>query len=171
MKLGSIITLVLVLAGIAFTVRAFVANTSPYVKVAQLETRGQNVHLPLKPLQETAQFDIKTMTLTFEGEDETGRVKVVYPKGKPNNFEAASASGRYRQLQGRRVLRGRHAGQVPQQVSGRDPDRPQLGAKGSPISRWALCPADEVVYGYRIWRCMGGRAVCARVDRVVPAQR
>jgi cytochrome c-type biogenesis protein CcmE len=65
-------------------------NTSPYVKVAQLETRGQNVHLPLKPLQETAQFDIKTMTLTFEGEDETGRVKVVYPKGKPNNFEAAS---------------------------------------------------------------------------------
>ena len=90
MKLGSIITLVLVLAGIAFTVRAFVANTSPYVKVTQLETRGQNVHLPLKPLQETAQFDIKTMTLTFEGEDETGRVKVVYPKGKPNNFEAAT---------------------------------------------------------------------------------
>jgi cytochrome c-type biogenesis protein CcmE len=90
MKLGSIITLVLVLAGIAFTVRAFVTNTSPYVKVAQLETRGQNVHLPLKPIHETAQFDVKTMTLTFVGEDETGRVKVVYPKGKPNNFEAAT---------------------------------------------------------------------------------
>jgi hypothetical protein len=55
-----------------FTVRAFVTNTSPYVKVAQLETRGQNVHLwPLKPIHETAQFDVKTMTLTFVGEDET----------------------------------------------------------------------------------------------------
>lgn len=90
MKLSSILTLVLILAGIAFTVRAFVTNTSPYVKVSQLEARGQHVHLPLKPLHETAQFDIKTMTLTFEGEDETGRVKVVYPKGKPNNFEAAT---------------------------------------------------------------------------------
>jgi len=90
MKPGSIVALVLVLAGIAFTVRAFVTNTSPYVKVNQLETRGQHVHLPLKPLHDTAQFDIKTMTLTFEGEDETGRVKVVYPKGKPNNFEAAT---------------------------------------------------------------------------------
>ncbi|MFN3690438.1 MAG: cytochrome c maturation protein CcmE [Fimbriimonadales bacterium] len=90
MKLGSIVALALVLAGIAFTVRAFIANTSPYVKVNQLETRGEHVHLPLKPLHDTVQFDIKTMTLTFEGEDETGRVKVVYPKGKPNNFEAAT---------------------------------------------------------------------------------
>jgi hypothetical protein len=72
MKLGSIITLVLVLAGIAFTVRAFVANTSPYVKVNQLETRGHNVHLPLKPLQETAQFDIKTMTLTLRAKTRRG---------------------------------------------------------------------------------------------------
>ncbi len=92
MKLGSIITLVLVLVGIAFTVRAFVANTSPYVKVAQLETRGHNVHLPLKPRHETVQFDVKTMTLTFEGEDETGRVKGGLPQGKPNNFEAATQS-------------------------------------------------------------------------------
>lgn len=90
MKLGSIVALVLVIAGIAFTVRAFITNTSPYVKVNQLETRGQHVHLPLKPLHDTAHFDVKTMTLTFEGEDETGRVKVVYPKGKPNNFEAAT---------------------------------------------------------------------------------
>jgi hypothetical protein len=72
MKLGSIITLVLVLAGIAFTVRAFVTNTSPYVKVAQLETRGQNVHLPLKPLHETAQFDVKTMTLTLRAKTRRG---------------------------------------------------------------------------------------------------
>ncbi len=90
MKLSSVIALVLVIAGIAFTVRAFVNNTSPYVKVNQLATRGQHVHLPLKPLHETVQFDVKTMTLTFEGEDETGRVKVIYPKGKPNNFEAAT---------------------------------------------------------------------------------
>ncbi|MDW8051254.1 MAG: cytochrome c maturation protein CcmE [Armatimonadota bacterium] len=90
MKLSSVLTLALVLAGVAFTVRAFVTNTSPYVKVNQLTTRGQHVHLPLKPLHDTVRFDVKTMTLTFEGEDETGRVKVVYPKGKPNNFEAAT---------------------------------------------------------------------------------
>jgi hypothetical protein len=72
MKLGSIITLVLVLAGIAFTVRAFVTNTSPYVKVAQLETRGQNVHLPLKPRHETVQFDVKTMTLTLRAKTRRG---------------------------------------------------------------------------------------------------
>ncbi|MCS7273094.1 MAG: cytochrome c maturation protein CcmE [Fimbriimonadales bacterium] len=90
MKLSSVLTLVLVLAGLAFTIRAFVTNTSPYVKVNQLATRGQHVHLPLKPLHDTVRFDVKTMTLTFEGEDETGRVKVVYPKGKPNNFEAAT---------------------------------------------------------------------------------
>ncbi|MFN4032382.1 MAG: cytochrome c maturation protein CcmE [Fimbriimonadales bacterium] len=90
MKLSSTVALVLVFAGIAFTVRAFVTNTSPYVKVNQLETRGEHVHLPLKPLHDTVQFDIKTMTLTFEGEDETGHVRVVYPKGKPNNFEAAT---------------------------------------------------------------------------------
>ncbi len=90
MKPGSIAMIVLVLAGLVFTVRAFVTNTSPYVKVAQLSQFQSEVHLPLKPLQETVEFDIRTMTLTFEGEDETGRVKVVYPKGKPNNFEMAT---------------------------------------------------------------------------------
>ncbi len=90
MKPGSIAMIVLVLAGLAFTVRAFINNASPYVKVAQLSEIQREVHLPLKPLQQTVQFDIKTMTLTFEGEDETGKVKVVYPKGKPNNFEVAT---------------------------------------------------------------------------------
>ncbi|MFQ3611214.1 MAG: cytochrome c maturation protein CcmE [Fimbriimonadales bacterium] len=90
MKPSSIAMIVLVLAGLVFTVRAFVSNTSPYVKVAQLTESQREVHLPLKPIQQTVQFDIKTMTLTFEGEDETGKVKVVYPKGKPNNFEVAT---------------------------------------------------------------------------------
>lgn len=90
MKLNTVILFVLFLAGLAFTITAFIQNTSPYVKVEQLSQRGENVHVALKPLKETIQFDVKTMTLTFEGEDETGRLKVVYPKGKPNNFEMAS---------------------------------------------------------------------------------
>lgn len=90
MKLNTVILLVLLLAGLAFTVTAFIQNTSPYVKVSQLAQRAENVHVALKPLKETIQFDMRSMTLTFEGEDETGKLKVVYPKGKPNNFEMAT---------------------------------------------------------------------------------
>lgn len=90
MKLNTVILFVLLLAGLAFTITAFIQNTSPYVKVEQLSQRAGNVHVVLKPLKETIQFNVKTMTLTFEGEDETGKLKVVYPKGKPNNFEMAS---------------------------------------------------------------------------------
>lgn len=90
MKLNSVIMGVLLLAGLAFTVTAFIQHTSPYVKVQQLTQRSENVHVALKPLKETIQFDAKTMTLTFEGEDDTGKIRVVYPKGKPNNFEMAS---------------------------------------------------------------------------------
>ncbi|MER3402085.1 MAG: hypothetical protein C4337_01995 [Armatimonadota bacterium] len=99
MKLNSVIMGVLLLAGLAFTVTAFIQNTSPYVKVQQLTQRSEKVHVALKPLKETIQFDVKTMMLTFEGEDDTGKIKVVYPKGKPNNFEMASqvvVMGNYR---------------------------------------------------------------------------
>ncbi len=90
MRLGNWLVLLLIIAGLVFTVRAFVENTSPYVKVRELERRSRNVHVALTPIKETIRFDIKTMTLTFEGKDETGVVKVVYPKGKPNNFEVAT---------------------------------------------------------------------------------
>jgi len=90
MKLSSLLVLALIVAGLVFTVRAFVENTSPYVKVRDLNRHSRNVHVALTPIKETIQFDIKTMTLTFEGKDETGTLKVVYPKGKPNNFEAAT---------------------------------------------------------------------------------
>jgi cytochrome c-type biogenesis protein CcmE len=90
MKISSLIVLGLVLAGLILTVTAFVRNVSPYMSVAQVEEGATNVHVPLKPILNTVDLDIKTLTLTFEGEDETGRMKVVYPKGKPNNFEAAT---------------------------------------------------------------------------------
>lgn len=90
MKLSSLLVLALIVAGLVFTVRAFVENTSPYVKVRDLNRHSRNVHVALTPIKETIQFDIKTMTLTFEGKDETGTLKVVYQKGKPNNFEAAT---------------------------------------------------------------------------------
>lgn len=90
MKFSSVLVLVLIVVGLVFTVRAFVENTSPYVKVRDLERHSRNVHVALTPIQETIRFDLKTMTLTFEGKDETGVLKVVYPKGKPNNFEAAT---------------------------------------------------------------------------------
>ncbi len=90
MKLKAVVLTLVILAGLGFTITAFIQNTTPYVKVAQLPTRSQEVHVALKPIKETIQFDVKTMTLTFEGEDDTGRVKVVYRKGKPNNFEMAT---------------------------------------------------------------------------------
>ncbi|GBC93843.1 Cytochrome c-type biogenesis protein CcmE [bacterium HR15] len=90
MKFSSVLVLVLIVVGLVFTVRAFVENTSPYVKVRDLERHSRNVHVALTPIKETIRFDLKTMTLTFEGKDETGVLKVVYPKGKPNNFEAAT---------------------------------------------------------------------------------
>ncbi|MEN3000221.1 MAG: cytochrome c maturation protein CcmE [Armatimonadota bacterium] len=90
MKFSNLLVLALIVAGLVFTVRAFIENTSPYVKVRELERHPRNVHVALTPIKETIQFDIKTMTLTFEGKDETGVLKVVYPKGKPNNFEAAT---------------------------------------------------------------------------------
>ncbi len=61
---------------------------------------------------------MRGMTLTFEGEDETGKVKVVYPKGKPNNFEMASQVVVIGRLPRRRVLCRGYAGEAPQQVSG-----------------------------------------------------
>lgn len=98
MKLNSLVLTLVILVGLGFTVTAFIQNTTPYVKVAQLQSRSHDVHVALKPLKETIQFDVKTMTLTFVGEDETGKVKVVYRKGKPNNFEMATqvvVMGRY----------------------------------------------------------------------------
>jgi cytochrome c-type biogenesis protein CcmE len=90
MRFSSLLILMLILAGLAFTVRAFVENSSPYVKVRELAHQPRNVHVALTPIPESIQFDIRTMTLTFEGKDETGVLKVVYRKGKPNNFEAAT---------------------------------------------------------------------------------
>jgi cytochrome c-type biogenesis protein CcmE len=90
MRFSSLLILMLILAGLAFTVRAFVENSSPYVKVRELARQPRNVHVALTPIPESIQFDIRTMTLTFEGKDETGVLKVVYRKGKPNNFEAAT---------------------------------------------------------------------------------
>jgi len=90
MKFSSVLVLALIVAGLVFTVRAFVENISPYVKVRDLERHSRNVHVALTPLKETIQFDVRTMTLTFAGKDETGVLKVVYLKGKPNNFEAAT---------------------------------------------------------------------------------
>jgi cytochrome c-type biogenesis protein CcmE len=90
MKLSNVLILVMIVVGLIFTVRAFVENSSPYVKVRDLERQPRNVHVALTPVKETIQFDVKSMTLTFEGKDETGVLKVVYPKGKPNNFEAAT---------------------------------------------------------------------------------
>jgi cytochrome c-type biogenesis protein CcmE len=90
MRFSSLLILMLILVGLAFTLRAFVENTSPYVKVRDLARQPRNVHVALTPIPESIQFDIRTMTLTFEGKDETGVLKVVYRKGKPNNFEAAT---------------------------------------------------------------------------------
>lgn len=90
MKPASWLLLILIVAGMALTVTAFMNNLSPYVKVSAALNGKKNVHVPLKPILETIHLDIKTMTLTFEGKDETGTMKVIYPKGKPNNFEAAS---------------------------------------------------------------------------------
>ncbi len=98
MKLNSLVLSVVILVGLGFTITAFIQNTTPYVKVNQLQSRSSEVHVALKPIKETIQFDVKTMTLTFVGEDETGKVKVVYRKGKPNNFEMATqvvVMGRY----------------------------------------------------------------------------
>ncbi len=90
MRWSNLLILALIVVGLVFTVRAFVENTSPYVKVRDLERHPRNVHVALTPIKESIRFDIKTMTLTFEGKDETGVLRVVYPKGKPNNFEAAT---------------------------------------------------------------------------------
>lgn len=89
MKISSLIVLGLVIVGLILTVTAFVRNVSPYMTVSEVKEGAANVHVPLKPILSTVQLDIKTMNLTFEGEDKTGRMKVIYPKGKPNNFEAA----------------------------------------------------------------------------------
>jgi cytochrome c-type biogenesis protein CcmE len=90
MRFSSLLILMLILVGLAFTVRAFVENTSPYVKVRELARHPRNVHVALTPIPESIRFDLRTMTLTFEGKDETGTLKVVYRKGKPNNFEVAT---------------------------------------------------------------------------------
>lgn len=109
MKSGSLWVLGLILVGLVLTVGAFLSNATPYLTVAEAKQTGRSAHVALTPVPSSIQFDLKTMTLRFEGKDKTGTMTVVYPKGKPNNFEAATqvvVVGEYKEgvFQAREIL-------------------------------------------------------------------
>ncbi|HVT13016.1 MAG TPA: cytochrome c maturation protein CcmE [Fimbriimonadaceae bacterium] len=79
---------VLALAGVVY---AFIANSSPYVTVAQARaSTADNLHVAGDIIRDTVHQDLANRTLTFDMKDETGTVKVVYTGTPPQNMGEAN---------------------------------------------------------------------------------
>ena len=92
MKPSTIIAVVLVLAGLAVAIFAFVQNSSPYVTIAEAKERtGQTVHVAAELVPDSVTSDLVRREVHFRvREEKTGlELPVVYRGFKPENMEHA----------------------------------------------------------------------------------
>lgn len=92
MKVGTLVSIVLSIAGLTALVFAFVKNASPYVTVAEaMERSGDNLHLKGNIDQSSLQVNAMAGIVTFELTDETGqKATVVYQGPPPANMGEAT---------------------------------------------------------------------------------
>jgi cytochrome c-type biogenesis protein CcmE len=88
---GAVITAVICVLAIGGVVFAFIANSSPYVTVAQAKTAGSDrMHLAADIIKESVHQDLRNHTLNFTVKDPTGEVEVVYTGTPPQNMGEAT---------------------------------------------------------------------------------
>ncbi|HWA81994.1 MAG TPA: cytochrome c maturation protein CcmE [Fimbriimonadaceae bacterium] len=88
---GAALTAVVCLMALGGVVYAFMANSSPYVTVAQAKSStADNLHVAGDIIKDTVHQDLANRTLTFDIKDETGTVKVIYTGTPPQNMGEAN---------------------------------------------------------------------------------
>ncbi|HTQ10327.1 MAG TPA: cytochrome c maturation protein CcmE [Fimbriimonadaceae bacterium] len=88
---GAVLTAVICLMAFGGVIYAFMANSSPYVTVAQAKTStADNLHVAGDIVKSTVQQDIANHTLIFDIKDTTGTVTVVYTGTMPQNMGEAN---------------------------------------------------------------------------------
>jgi cytochrome c-type biogenesis protein CcmE len=88
---GALLTAVVCILAIGGVIYAFLANSSPYVTVAQAKaSQADNLHVAGDIVKETVRQDLSNRTLVFDIKDETGQVTVVYTGTPPQNMGEAN---------------------------------------------------------------------------------
>lgn len=88
---GAALTAVVCLGALGGVVYAFLANSSPYVTIAQAQaSTADNLHVAGDIVKETVRQDLSNHTLVFDIKDGTGRMTVVYDGTVPQNMGEAN---------------------------------------------------------------------------------
>src|SRR3569832_76630 len=88
---GAMLTAVVCLAAICGVIFAFLANSSPYVTIAQAKaSNADNLHVAGDIVRESVHQDLMNRTLVFDIKDQTGIVTVVYKGTPPQNMGEAN---------------------------------------------------------------------------------
>jgi cytochrome c-type biogenesis protein CcmE len=88
---GATLTAIVCAAAITGLVYAFIANSSPYVTVAQARaSKSDSMHLAGDIVKATVRPDLKNHALVFDVKDESGQVTVVYTGTPPQNMDEAT---------------------------------------------------------------------------------
>jgi cytochrome c-type biogenesis protein CcmE len=88
---GAIVTAVICLLAISGVIFAFLANSSPYVTIAQAKaSNADNLHVAGDIVKESVHQDLMNRTLVFDIKDQTGLVTVVYKGTPPQNMGEAN---------------------------------------------------------------------------------
>src|SRR5579862_4751000 len=87
---GATLTAIVCLLAIVGVIYAFMANSSPYVTVAQARTaNADRMHVAGDIVQETVHQDLTNHTIVFDLKDTTGKLTVVYTGTPPQNMGEA----------------------------------------------------------------------------------
>lgn len=88
---GAALTAIVCILALCGVVYAFMANSSPYVTVAQAKaSTADNIHVAGDILKSTVHQDLANRTLSFDIKDSTGIVTVVYTGTPPQNMGEAN---------------------------------------------------------------------------------
>src|SRR5690349_12764287 len=88
---GAVLTAVVCLLAISGVIYAFLANSSPYVTIAQARaSTSDNLHVAGDIVRETVHQDLMNRTLVFDIKDDTGTMTVVYKGTPPQNMGEAN---------------------------------------------------------------------------------
>jgi len=88
---GVVLTALVCLGATGAVIYAFMANSSPYVTVAQAKSStSDRMHLAGDIVKETVHQDLANHTLIFDVKDESGKVTVVYSGTPPQNMGEAT---------------------------------------------------------------------------------
>jgi cytochrome c-type biogenesis protein CcmE len=89
--MGAVLTATVCVLAISGVVFAFIANSSPYVTVAQAKQgSADRMHLAADIVKESVHQDLHNHTLIFDVKDATGNVTVVYTGTPPQNMGEAT---------------------------------------------------------------------------------